>query len=497
MNEYERERLANMARNEALLKEIGLAGVKVPKARPTTTPKKSTTTPKKRAASELVSRRTSSRLSGIPADSEIAKKKYEVENEARLEQEKQKRKRVEGPLELKEVIADGSRWDEASGLLSEVSKVSTERKATRAKSSTDDDLAQLRAQFGSMRLLAKWEPNRIKITPERIFSIGMHPGMKKLGIAGDKLGNLGIWDIEGTKASEIKVENGEVDEVPEEEPLVHHFKLHSRTISAFSFDPQNASKLYSSSYDGSVRCLDLPSGVATEVFGSDTDQAITGVEAHPDGNSVYFSTLDGEIGFRDLRTKESDCISYQLHDRKIGSFGIHPLQPHIISTASLDRTLKIWDFRNLVGPRKDRRPTLKAEYLCKLSVSSAYINSNGMVLATAFDNTLKLFDISGISTWPGGIANQVVPDFEVPHNNQTGRWITVFKAAWQQTPADGIQKFVVGDMRRKINVFNGEGDLIGDLEDELITAIPAVVAFHPSQNWVLAGNGSGKALFFE
>lgn len=485
-----------MARNEALLREIGLTGVTTPKARPKTTPKRKTLTPRRREASEPVVRRTSSRLSGIPADSEVAKRKAEVENEARLEQERQKRKRVAGPIqvfEASDVDATFSNWEE----LSKINKARAETsRDVKQEHSKFEDLPELRSQFGSMSLFSRWEPNRIKITPERIFSMAMHPSTtKKLGLAGDKLGYVGMWDIEGMR---VKVED-DADEVPEEEeePLIHQFKIHTRTITSFSFHPNDSSKLYSSSYDGSIRCLDFNTGIAVEIFGSATDQAITALQTPPDGHSIYFSTLEGEMGVRDIRTKQSECSFYQLHDRKIGSFGMHPRESHILATASLDRTLKIWDFRKVGGTRSSHQPALRGEYLCNLSVSSAYINSNGMVLATSFDDTLKIFDISDNSKWPQGSTKEMEPATQIRHNNQTGRWITVFKAAWQSDPADGIQKFAVGDMKRKVNVFDGTGQLLGDLQDEMITAIPAVVAFHPSQNWILAGNGSGKALYFE
>lgn len=504
MNDYEKERLANIAKNEALLKEIGLTGIKIAKPRSSTPTKRST--PRKKEVSEPVVRRTSSRLSGIPADSEVAKRKAEEQVAAQLEQDRQKRARVAGPISLNAVIENAATWDEAEKIFAEVTKNQVKRDYTTIKTdrAAEDALADARSSMASLSLLTRWEPNEIKITPERIFSLGMHPGDKKLAIGGDKLGHLGIWDIENSRTSPQKDtgeadhdEDDEEEEAEREDPMIHHFKLHSRTITSFSIDPVRGNQLYSSSYDGSIRCLDLVTGKAVETFASPTDQAITSLELVPDGNLMYFSTLDGEVGVKDLRTKQDECEFHQLHDRKIGSLGVHPLQPHIVCTASLDRTMAIWDLKQMRGTRKSSRTPI-AQYACQLSVSSAYFNANGSIVATSFDDTLKVFHLAELSTWKDGkVTREIEPDVSVRHNNQTGRWLTVFKAAWQQTPLDGIPKFVVGNMKRMVNVYDYHGNGLVDLENEYISAVPAVAAFHPSRNWVIAGNASGKALFFE
>ncbi|CCG80900.1 WD repeat-containing protein NFIA_058290 [Taphrina deformans PYCC 5710] len=497
MNDYEQERLINIAKNEALLKEIGLTGIKPIKPRPVTPAKKVTPKKRKEISTEPVARRTSSRLSGIPADSEVARKKAEDQYEAIRVQEAQKRQRVPGPIDLSDVIEDGGVWKDAKDILEQAIKSDVDDLTLENGSRAGKELKQLRSKLGGLNLLSRWEPNQVKLTPERIYSAEMHPGHKKLVFAGDKLGHLGMWDVDGSKSNGIKSE--EEDEAEDaEDPCIHHFKLHSRTITAMVFDYINASKLYTSSYDGSVRCLDLPTGVASEVHTSDTDQPITGMQLHPDGNTVYFSTLDGEVGMRDVRvprsTQKQATQTYQLHDRKIGALGMHPGKPHLLVTSSLDRTMKIWDFRNIGHRRSGGNPACVAEHTARLSVSSAFFNTQGSIVATSYDDTLKVFDVPDIGSRT--VVDALEPDVSIRHNNQTGRWLTVFKAAWQQRPADGIQKFVVGNMTRKVDMFDSQGQVLAQLQNEYISAVPAVVAMHPSQNWVIAANASGKGLFF-
>src|SRR5947208_12835998 len=89
-NEYELQRQANIAKNQALLKELQLNAAKqglgiTSKSAANAHPKsKSSKSHKKKAlsqkiAAENVPRRMSSRLAGLTADSEVAKRKAEEE----------------------------------------------------------------------------------------------------------------------------------------------------------------------------------------------------------------------------------------------------------------------------------------------------------------------------------------------------------------------------------------------------------------------------------
>lgn len=80
----------------------------------------------------------------------------------------------------------------------------------------------------------------------------------------------------------------------------------------------------------------------------------------------------------------------------------------------------------------------------------------------------------------------------VRHNNQTGRWVTILKPKWQAAPRDNIQKFVIGNMNRFVDVFAADGEQLAQLDGEEITAVPAVAHFHPTMDWVAGGNSSGK-----
>jgi WD repeat-containing protein 76 len=265
--------------------------------------------------------------------------------------------------------------------------------------------------------------------------MAFHPTTEKpLVFAGDKMGNLGICDA-AQKGPEIKVEDDEDEEDTEARiPSISTLKIHTRTISAFQFHPTDPNKLYSASYDSSIRATDLAKGVAVEVYApADTsaDDPLSGIDMSPlDPHNIFFTTLDGKLGRHDLRAKPSSSATetFQLSEKKIGGFSLHPQHPHLLATASLDRTLKLWDLRKMSGRGDARRPALLGEHESKLSVSHAAFNAAGQVATSSYDDTVKIYDFGGAGAWKASeelAEEKMKPATIVPHNNQTGRWVTM------------------------------------------------------------------------
>ena len=98
------------------------------------------------------------------------------------------------------------------------------------------------------------------------------------------------------------------------------------------------------------------------------DEPISGIDmAVTDPHVLYFTTLNGGFGKHDIRTKGGEGTDlYQLSDKKIGGFSLHPLASHYLATASLDRTMRLWDLRKITK----KLPTLVGEHESRLSVSS-------------------------------------------------------------------------------------------------------------------------------
>ena len=120
LSEYELQRQANIAERDALLKQLAQDAASAglgpkPISKPTTNGtralKKKTTV--KKIKEEVVPRRTFSRLAGITADSEVAKRKAEDQYEATKEVERAKKQRVSADLSLGDIVVAGKEWDKS------------------------------------------------------------------------------------------------------------------------------------------------------------------------------------------------------------------------------------------------------------------------------------------------------------------------------------------------------------------------------------------------
>lgn len=70
--------------------------------------------------------------------------------------------------------------------------------------------------------------------------------------------------------------------------------------------------------------------------------------------------------------------------------------------------------------------------------------------------------------------------------------LSSLRAQWQLQPQDSIQRFVIGNMNRFVDVYTGSGQQLAQLGGDGITAVPSVAQFHPSNDWIAAGTASGK-----
>ena len=451
-SDFEKQRLANIAERDALLKKLtqeahqaGLYTKPVSKATNSTSKPKKKAAPRVKAEEDAGPRRTSSRLQGIQADSEVAKRKADDEYEQQKEVARLKRQRMSGDLSFGDMAVNGTLLGTDTILKGVAEPYRRTFDDDEIRHTTDKDLKRLRERMNGLELWDAWDPQRIKITPERIYSMSFHPTISKpLVFAGDKLGNLGIVDASQKGPEDIKNEQNGVKQEDDEEyddpdPIITTIKPHTRTISAMHTHPSQPQTLYTSSYDSSIRAIDLEKSVATEVYGpadNGADEPISGVDMSTDDPRVlYFTTLNGAFGRHDTREGAGSAEMYQLSEKKIGGFSLHPGAPHYLATASLDRTMKLWDLRKITKSL----PTLVGEHESRLSVSHAAFNSAGQVATSSYDDTIKIhsFGVGGksgtgrlesMNTWKSGyqLDEEVMkPEVSIRHNNQTGRWVTM------------------------------------------------------------------------
>lgn len=572
LSEFERQRLANIAERDALLKKLtldaqasGLFSKPSPKSS-SGDGKSKKKAPAKRVKKEEespVPRRMSSRLRGLTADSEVAKRKADEQYEAAQEAERAKRLRKSDSYSLNDMFVSGQKLSGDSLIGVDVITKGVAKPYERTfgeddiKETTDKDLKALREQMSGLRLWGAWEPNSkllpfdlpswssndankrcigIKLTPERIYTMAFHPTeTKPLIFAGDKMGHIGILDAsQEYPVSAVKHEDDDEEE-DDPDPVMTTLKPHTRTISGMHIHPLKPTHLYTASYDSSIRELDLQTASSSEKYAPEstsTDEALSGVDmAAEDPNCLYWTTLDGAFGRRDLRAKDNTVERWQLSEKKIGGFSLYPSQSHYFATASLDRFMRLWDMRKL----SHDDPVPVGEHESRLSVSHAAFNSAGQIATSSYDDTIKIYDFAakGISSWQPGhkVSDEdMKPDTIVRHNCQTGRWVTMYvfsspyftlrcsqhflllyhifnnnhefqpvtnttnslRPQWQLNPQSHIQRFCIGNMNRFVDVYSASGDQLAQLDGEGITAVPAVAVFHRSMDWVVGGTASGK-----
>ena len=174
--------------------------------------------------------------------------------------------------ENKWIQEDGSTVESANQFMDTLNNVVSEYSSGSSRRNASPTTVTHNIERDIHALSLDEESNVAKVVPERIYSVACHPSSQHLLVcAGDKLGYVGLWNVdqynntdreEGTKKGKISSTDG-----------VHLFKPHSRPVSTLIWNT-SGSKLLSSSYDGTVRCLDVEKQVFDEVFATYDDEEV-------------------------------------------------------------------------------------------------------------------------------------------------------------------------------------------------------------------------------
>ncbi|KAF0391066.1 WD40 repeat-like protein [Gigaspora margarita] len=481
LNEYERQRLENIRRNEEVLRQLDIPEI----VRSINLKKlKQKRVYKVQWPSEPT--RHSLRIRGFTPDGAVAKREAEKKEERR---EREKRVRLKADLVKSELMSiDGVDDDnDFVDLLSKMTKSSDNENIISDETDYScipggvNGFKAVQRIYSSLGIATEW--STVNVTPDRIYCIAVHPSKEKVLVAaGDKNGCLGFWDVRENIKSEYD----------EDQPRTYAFQAHTRTITSAMYSPTDSNHLYTCSYDGSIRSFDFNQAkfMDTFIYGEDDDDSeyfLSSMDMDPNGQRIYFSTNHGHFGIKDIREPAEKFTEYKLHEDKIGCISINKIHPQYLVTSSRDRTMRLWDIRKL-----NSEPEIQ-QFKYKAAVTSAYWSPNGnQVVSTCFDHILRVFDFNEEC--------DLKLRHQIPHNNKTGRqggWVTMFRATWHPNP-NVHPHFIIGDMLKAAEIFSGiDGELIWTLRDEGLKAIPAVNAFHPNLNLIVGGTASGKMCAWE
>jgi hypothetical protein len=175
LSEFEKQRLANIAERDALLKKIHLEnqsfGFSTPKpVNGAPKPKKRPTPKVKKEEEDLTPRRSSSRLKGIAAESEVAKRKAEDEYDAMREADRLKRQRRTDSFSQADMFVAGQKLTGDSLIGVDVITKGVAKPYERTfgdddiKKTTDKDLKALREEMNGLSLWESWDPQSKYLT---------------------------------------------------------------------------------------------------------------------------------------------------------------------------------------------------------------------------------------------------------------------------------------------------------------------------------------------
>ncbi|KAI4380497.1 hypothetical protein MLD38_006681 [Melastoma candidum] len=304
------------------------------------------------------------------------------------------------------------------------------------------------------------EENIARVVPGRILSVKFFPTHNLRMVAvGNRSGNVGFWNL-NTCDEEGKGEG------------IYLFNIHSGPVSGMSIHPSNLLKMYTSCYDGFIRAMDVEKEAFDLVYAG--DECICSLSQRPDDSQcLFFDEGFERLHMWDLRVGKSSS-SWILHADRINTIDFCSRNSHLFATSSSDSTACIWDLRKM------EQCVRKVDH--RRAVHAAYFSPSGSYLVTtSFDNTL------GIVTGDTFQKTSVVS-----HNNQTGRWISSFRAIWGWDDSS----IFIGNMRRGIDVISPvQRRMVTALTSPLMTAISCRLSVHPYEVGTLAGTTSGGQVY--
>ncbi|KAG0263065.1 hypothetical protein BG011_009358 [Mortierella polycephala] len=345
----------------------------------------------------------------------------------------------------------------------------------------------LRKRVQALRIRGPWPT--VKVCQGRVYCMAIHENKDKVLVCGGDIdGNLGFWDLDESQSDDYEPKY-------DEEPNIYSYKAHTRTLSSMQYSPTDPTKLFTTSYDGSVRYLDLikQQFIESYVASPDVSDHLGSISLESSGHQLWFADNDGAVTLKDVRTPKDEMVYRKvLHEKKVGCVNVNPKFSNLIVTSSLDRTMKIWDVRTF-GKYKDDEPIEElAEFPHGLSVTSAMWSPDGVSIAsTSYDDNVRIFN----NFDPALPDVKEIPEpVRIRHNNRSGRWVTMLRAVWSPQ----FNWFSIGNMNKSVDIYSrGTGDLMANLKDPRnLTTVPAVNAWHPNRVLIASGMANGKMVIW-
>lgn len=291
--------------------------------------------------------------------------------------------------------------------------------------------------------------------------------------AGDSAGHVSVWHA-----------NRAADDPSDG---VHLHQPHMQYISGLAWCPRSASALYSSSYDGVVRCLHVERQAFVTLHVSEEHEWAAFTIAAANAATLWLGTNTGGLGAVDARSGKACEKVMPRHDKKVNTLSLDQHgRDWLLASSSSDATVKVWDVRKLRGE------PVATVALPKASQAAEWApDGSGRLAITCFDDRLRIVPLSDL-TAAAAAAPLAKP--LIKHCTQTGRWVVPFRAIWTA----GADALLCGGMKRTCEVFaSSDGQRLTSLSSELMTAIPSRNAAHIGGRAVACATNSGRVHIYE
>ncbi|XP_009866199.1 PREDICTED: WD repeat-containing protein 76 [Apaloderma vittatum] len=330
------------------------------------------------------------------------------------------------------------------------------------------DMTRYQDSLNSMFLS---EANIKKVVKYRVCSMAIHPSESVILVAaGDKSGQVGLWNVSCESEEGAQV-----------------FVPHSFPVSCMHFSPCNPAHLLSLSNE-TLRCGDVTRAVFDEICRSE-DSSFSSFDFLEDGASTAIvGHWEGDVSVVDRRTPgTSPELSADVSFKRTRTVHVHPVhKQYFLAAGSVD--VCIYDVRYLKSKGNKAVSSLTGH---TKSVASAYFSpvTGNRVVTVCADDKLRVYDTTSLTS--------VALLSTIRHNNNTGRWLTRFRAIWDPKREDC---FVVGSMARprQIQVFRDTGTLLHSFWNaDCLGSVCSINVLHPSKNILVGGNSSGRLHVFK
>ncbi|PSN31711.1 hypothetical protein C0J52_22072 [Blattella germanica] len=181
----------------------------------------------------------------------------------------------------------------------------------------------------------------------RVTVIEWHPKNPRLLAAASKGGDILLWNYEKFTPEQLIVGLGP-----------------GGSVQAIKFHPENEVEFYTASIDGQVVSRNFQDRTC-KIFleTQDFDKWYTSLDVSIKNRHIV---AGDNTGYLTMLSLEGEQLSKtRLHKNKITHAEFNVKQPWLLTTASIDRTVKLWDIRHLT---KDALTVLHHDY----GVNSAY-----------------------------------------------------------------------------------------------------------------------------